>query len=97
MDPRTDTSIEYQGEWVTSVKQNSHRALGELKLEEKERLDFEKNTRISLPRAVEISLGLRESSKSGLNEPKTIISPPVIVPLFSGMSFALPINRDENT
>ena len=98
MEPRTDTSIEYQGKWVTSVKQNSYRALGELKSEEKERLDFEENTRISLPRAVEISLGLHESDKSGLkNEPKIIISPPIIVPLYSGMSFALPINRDENT
>ena len=98
MEPQTDTSIEYQGKWVTSVKQNSYRALGELKSEEKERLDFEENTRISLPRAIEISLGLHESDKSGLkNEPKIIISPSVIVPLYSGMSFALPINRDENT
>ena len=98
MEPQTDTSIEYQGKWVTSVKQDYYRALGELKLEEKERLDFEENTKISLPRAVEISLGLHESNKSGLkNEPKIIISPPIIVPLYSGMSFALPINRDENT
>ena len=83
---------------MTSVKQDPYRSLGELKSEEQERLNFEENNKISLPRAVEISLGLRESSKSGLKkEPKVIISPPVIVPLYSGMSFALPIKRDENT
>ena len=98
LESQTDTSIAYQGKWVTSLKQDSFRTLGELKKEEQERMDFEKNNKISLPQAVEISLGLREPSKPGSKkEPRVIFSPPVIVPLYSGMSFALPIKQDEST
>jgi hypothetical protein len=53
---------------------------------------------ISLPRAVEVSLGLNEQSISTTNnEPKVTFSPPIVIPLYSGMSFALPKIQDENT
>ena len=93
---QTDTSIAYQGKWVTSVKQDSFRTFGEH--EKEERMNFEKNNKITLPRAVEISLGLIEPSKAGSKkERRVIFSPPVVVPLYSGMSFALPIKQDEST
>jgi len=95
---KTNRSIAYQGKWVTSVSQDSFNTFGELKREEQERMDFEKNNKMTLPRAIEISLGLREPSKTGTTkEPRVIFLPPIIVPLYSGMSFALPIKQDENT
>ena len=88
----------YQGKWVTSVKQDSFRPFGELKNGKQDRMDFEENNQISLPRAVEISLGLLEPNRPGSEkEPRVIFSPPVVVPLYSGMSFALPIRQDEST
>jgi len=98
LESQTDTSVAYQGKWVTSVKQGSFRTFGELKKDEQKRKDFENNNKMSLPRAVEISLGLIEPSKAGSKkERRVIFSPPVVVPLYSGMSFALPIKQDEST
>ena len=98
VESQTDKSIAYGGKWVTSVKQNTFSTSDELKIEEQDRMDFEKNNKISLPRAVEISLGLREPNKPGSKkEPRVIFSPPIVVPLYSGMSFALPIKQDEST
>lgn len=95
---QADTSPRYRGEWVTSVKQDYYRGSGELKSDEQNRLAFEENNKMSLPRAVEISLGLRVSSKPDLEkQPKVIIAPPVIIPIYSGMSFAIPIKQDEKT
>jgi len=52
---------------------------------------------MTLPRAVEVSLGLKELSRqSSKKESRIIFSPPIIIPLYSGMRFALPIEHNEN-
>lgn len=97
LESQTDKSTPYEGKWVTSAKLDSFRTFGEFKKDEKERTGFEKINKISLPRAVEVSLGLYEPSKpSSSKEQRVIFFPPIIVPLYSGMSFALPIEQDES-
>ena len=87
-----DKSKKYEGQWVTSVEHNSFKTkTGELAEEKQSRLHFEENNKISLPRAVEVSLGLKEFTKqSSDKEARIIFSPPMIIPLYSGMRFALP-------
>jgi hypothetical protein len=52
---------------------------------------------MSLPRAVEVSLGLKEPTRAGsVTESRVIFPPPIIIPLYSGMRFALPVEHDEN-
>ena len=62
-------------------------------------LDFEKTNKISLPRAVEITIGISPEPKPGEeaagNDLETIFSPPIIVLLNSGMEFALPPMKKE--
>ena len=62
-------------------------------------LDFEKTNKISLPRAVEITIGISPEPKPGEeaagNNLETIFSPPIIVLLNSGMEFALPPVKKE--
>jgi hypothetical protein len=62
-------------------------------------LDFEKTNKISLPRAVEITIGISPEPKPGEkaaeNDLETIFSPPIIVLLNSGMEFALPSLKKE--
>jgi hypothetical protein len=54
-------------------------------------------SKISLPRAIEVSIGIKEpSSTSPSSESKIILSSPNIIPLYSGMKFALPLKDDEN-
>ncbi|KMP10366.1 hypothetical protein UZ36_07865 [Candidatus Nitromaritima sp. SCGC AAA799-C22] len=95
---QTDPSITYKGEWVGAVHQETAQDIfGELPKEEKERLAFEQDNKTTLPRAVEVSLGIREPAKPGSDEePRIVFSPPIIIPLHSGMSFALPQKQDEN-
>ena len=63
-------------------------------------LEFEKVNKISLPRAVEITIGItpKGSEKKGdlPSEPKTFFSPPIVVLLNSGMEIAVPANKEEN-
>ena len=93
-----DKSKKYEGQWVTSVKQNAFTTkLDEFTRGQQTRLNFEKNNKMTLPRAVEVSLGLREPSKQSSDEESRIIfSPPIVIPLYSGMRFALPVKNDEN-
>jgi prepilin-type N-terminal cleavage/methylation domain-containing protein len=95
---KLDQSKEYEGQWVTHIGHNAFKKKqGELTEEKETRLQFEKNNRMTLPRAVEVSLGLKETTRPGLKaESKVFFSPPIIIPLYSGMRFALPKDRDEN-
>ena len=71
--------------------------IAELKNEKQERADFEESNKISLPRAVEVSLGLIERNNQNLkSDPKIVFPPPMVIPLYSGMSFALPVKHDES-
>ena len=89
---------EYQGQWVTSVNQNN--------LFKKSRNITEGQSnffnngilpKISLPRAIEVSIGIKEPSRASPNsKSKVILSSPNIIPLYSGMKFALPLKDNEN-
>mgnify|MGYP006156951393 FL=1 len=91
-------SNEYQGQWVTSVNQNN--------LFKKSRNITEGQSnffnngilpKISLPRAIEVSIGIKEPSRASPNsKSKIILSSPNIIPLYSGMKFALPLKDNEN-
>ncbi len=84
----------YQGEWVNRIVFNppvsSQTDYGPG--QEKPLLN---NAIISLPKGVEISVGLMEQTPSGSKkEPKLISSPPVLLLLHSGMEFNLPVPED---
>jgi len=93
-----DKSKKYEGQWVNSIEHNNFQAkVGELTEERQTRLNFEIKNKISLPRAVEVSLGLNEIAKhSSSKKTRTISPPPIIIPLYSGMKFALPLEDDKN-
>jgi hypothetical protein len=93
-----DKSKKYEGKWVTSVGHNAFKAnVDELTREQQTRLHFEENNKMTLPRAVEVSLGLKELARpSSKKESRVIFSPPIIIPLYSGMRFALPLEHNEN-
>jgi len=93
-----DKSKKYEGQWVNSIEHNNFQAkVGELTEEGQTRLNFEIKNKISLPRAVEVSLGLNEIAKhSSSKKTRTISPPPIIIPLYSGMKFALPLEDDKN-
>jgi len=93
-----DKSKKYEGQWVNSIEHNNFQAkVGELTEESQTRLHFEIKNKISLPRAVEVSLGLNEIAKhSSSKKTRTISPPPIIIPLYSGMKFALPLEDDKN-
>jgi len=96
---KLDKSKQYEGQWVTQIGHNALKKKSrELIGDQMTRFQFEKNNKMTLPRAVEVSLGLKEKTRPGLDEEsKVIFSPPIIIPLYSGMRFALTNNRDENT
>ena len=62
-------------------------------------LTFEKANKISLPRAVEISIGITSkgdgNSDKDQGNPETFFSPPLVVLLNSGMEIALPKKKKE--
>jgi len=93
-----DKSKKYEGQWVNSIEHNNFQAkVGELTEEGQTRLNFEIKNKISLPRAVEVSLGLNEIARSSSSKKtRTISPPPIIIPLYSGMKFALPLEDDKN-
>jgi len=93
-----DKSKKYEGKWVTSVEHNTFKTKAdELIKEQQTRLHFEEKNKMTLPRAVEVSLGLKELTRpSSKKESRIIFSPPVIIPLYSGMRFALPLEHNEN-
>jgi hypothetical protein len=63
-------------------------------------IDFEKANKISLPRAVEITIGVTPQPKPGEEvadeELEPVFSPPIIVLLNSGMEFAVPPEKEED-
>jgi len=95
---QTDKSNQYKGQWVKSVKQNTFSTKSSI-FSEIESNFFKNNIleETSLPRAIEVSIGIKEPSRAGSNsQSKIILSSPNIIPLYSGMKFALPIKDDEN-
>jgi prepilin-type N-terminal cleavage/methylation domain-containing protein len=60
-------------------------------------LAFERKNKISLPRAVEITLGITSKENEDTEEqPMVIFSPPIVVLINSGMKIAIPDEKEEN-
>jgi len=63
-------------------------------------LAFERNNKISLPRAVEITLGItpkvNEENEDTEEEPELIYSPPIVVLINSGMKIAIPEKKEKD-
>jgi prepilin-type N-terminal cleavage/methylation domain-containing protein len=87
-------ALQFSGQWVDRISINSFEQSQASSSQSSPILDFEKANKISLPRAVEITIGIIPQPKPGEEvedeglEP--IFSPPIIVLLNSGMQFARP-------
>jgi prepilin-type N-terminal cleavage/methylation domain-containing protein len=93
------STLKFSGQWVDRITINSFEQSQDSSSQSSPILDFEKNNKISLPRAVEITIGVIPQPKPGEEgegeglEP--VFSPPIIVLLNSGMEFALPPIKKE--
>jgi prepilin-type N-terminal cleavage/methylation domain-containing protein len=88
----------HKGKWVNRVYMDSF--LINQEVPTNPILAFEKNNKISLPRAVEITLGItpkvNEENEDAEEEPELIFSPPVVVLINSGMEIAVPEKKEED-
>ena len=88
----------HSGNWVNKVVMTTSQTNQETPPDPL--IETEKTNKISLPRAVEITLGLTQKNTE-INDlllqetPKTIFAPPIIVLLNSGMEIALPEKKGE--
>lgn len=88
----------YRGRWVDEVFSEGIGNVTEEEKERDERLGISTATKTSLPRAVEITLGLIDTTqeKEDKNdEPALVYSPPILIPLNSGIEFALPSPKEK--
>jgi len=85
----------YEGEWVNRIVFNPS-VSSQADYGPDQEKPLLNNSVISLPKGVEISVGLLEQTPSGSGkEPKLISSPPVLLLLHSGMEFNLPVPKDK--
>ena len=91
--------LEFFGQWNDSISMIPFEQSQGSSRQPNLALDFEKTYKISLPRAVEITIGISPEPKPGeevaKNQLETIFSPPIIVLLNSGIEFALPPVKKE--
>ncbi|MBT5027536.1 MAG: type II secretion system protein [Nitrospinaceae bacterium] len=95
------TISQFTGQWVNQAFMDPLEVNQSQSSQPNPVLAFEKANKTSLPRAVEITIGVTPAPKPGeevLDEDlDTVFSPPIIVLLNSGMEFALPpVKEDEN-
>lgn len=97
-----DKSVQqFSGKWVNQVFMDPFELSLDSSNETNPVLAFEKANKISLPRAVEITIGVIPTPKPGEEEQKEelepVFLPPIIVLLNSGMEFAVPpIKKEDN-
>ena len=97
-----DKSVQqFSGKWVNRVFMDPFELSLDNSNETNPVLAFEKINKISLPRAVEITIGVIPPPKPGeegqSKELEPVFSPPIIVLLNSGMEFAKPpIEKEED-
>jgi len=96
-----DKSVQqFSGKWVNQVFMDPFELNLDSSNETNPVLAFEKANKISLPRAVEITIGVIPTPKPGEEEQKEelepVFSPPIIVLLNSGMEFAKPPIEKED-
>ena len=88
----------HKGKWVNRVVMDPF--LINQKVPTNPILAFEKNNKISLPRAVEITLGItpkaNEENEDTEEKPELIFSPPIVVLINSGMEIAIPEKKEED-
>jgi prepilin-type N-terminal cleavage/methylation domain-containing protein len=93
-----NNSPTHEGKWVNRVVMDPF--LINQKVPTNPILAFEKNNKISLPRAVEITLGItpkmNEENEDTGEEPELILSPPIVVLINSGMEIAVPEKKEED-
>ena len=91
-------SLTHSGSWTTRVVMDPFQVTQETP--NNPLLKFEKTNKISLPRAVEITIGITpqviENKENFAEQPETFFSPPIIVLLNSGMEIAVPEKKEEN-
>jgi hypothetical protein len=85
----------HTGKWVNRVVMDPF--LINQKVPTNPILAFERNNKISLPRAVEITLGITpKENEDTEEEPDVIFSPPIVVLINSGMKIAIPEKKEED-
>ena len=85
----------HTGKWVNRVVMDPF--LINQKVPTNPILAFERNNKISLPRAVEITLGITpKENENAEEEPEVIFSPPIVVLINSGMKIAIPEKKEED-
>jgi prepilin-type N-terminal cleavage/methylation domain-containing protein len=94
-------ATQFSGEWVNQIFMDPFELNLDATNETNPVLAFEKTNKISLPRAVEITIGVIPPPKPGEeqqdDEIEPIFSPPIIVLLNSGIEFAKPpIEKEES-
>ncbi len=92
---------QYSGQWVDRILMETFEQSQTSSSQSNPTLDFEKANKISLPRAVEITLGITPKPKPGEEiddeELEPVFSPPILVLLNSGMEFARPAIEKETS
>lgn len=87
-------ALQFSGQWVDRVSIETFTQSQPSSSQSNPLLEFEKANKISLPRAVEITIGVIPQPKPGEEvedkELEPVFSPPIIVLLNSGMEFARP-------
>ena len=88
----------HSGSWVNRVVTNPFQVTQETPSNLLS--EFEKANKISLPRAVEITIGITpqgiKNKGNGTEASETFFSPPIVVLLNSGMEIAIPEKKEEN-
>jgi len=94
------SASQFSGKWVDRVFMDPFELSVNNSNETNPILAFEKNNKISLPRAVEVTIGVIPPPKPGEEEQgeelEPVFSPPIIVLLNSGMEFATPPVKKED-
>ena len=87
-------ALQFTGQWVNRISIETFKQSQASSSQKNPLLEFEKDNKISLPRAVEITIGITPQPKPGEEEEdkelEPVFSPPIIVLLNSGMEFARP-------
>jgi prepilin-type N-terminal cleavage/methylation domain-containing protein len=93
------TALQFSGEWVDRVVMESFDLNAEAPKETNPVLAFEKANKISLPRAIEITIAVIPPPKPGEEEKseelEPVFLPPIVVLLNSGIEFAKPPKQKE--
>ena len=94
VESESKNTLQISGQWVDHISIETYLKSQTRSSQSNPTLEFEKTNKISLPRAVEITIGIIPQPKPGEEkedeELEPVLSPPIIVLLNSGMKFARP-------